>query len=170
MNYDGRLNAREIILGSIRVNRVLLGTTICENCYSNSTKIIDEIFIYLDCNNDGFLTAEEMWGNLNNLERYTIKYNIYAFGVCENIRTAAVNDFILKNSKSKEAAVTREEFKQGILLGYWDRQTEKTGILIDDRRTMKEFRWREDGTVDIALYNYYKRRMISQLKSQQENQ
>jgi len=35
---------------------------------------------------------------------------------------------------------------------------------------MKEFRWREDGTVDIALYNYYKRRMISQLKSQQENQ
>jgi hypothetical protein len=81
--------------------------------------------------------------------------------VAESIRTAAINDFVLKNSKLKEGYVNREEFKQGILLGFWDRQTEKTGVLTGDERTMKSFRWRDEDTVDIALYNYHKRKMMS---------
>jgi hypothetical protein len=124
---------------------------------------MDAIFLYLDCNDDGWLSAEEFWHNIYNLNRNSEKYNIFSFGVSESIRTAAVNDFIIKNSKVKEGYLTKEEFRQGILLGLWDRQTEKTQVLFDDSRTMKTLRWRDDDTIDISLYNYYKKRMASQI-------
>lgn len=164
MNFDGRLNPREIILGSIINNRGVMGTQLCDYCFNNSTKIMDAIFLYLDCNDDGWLSAEEFWHNLYNLNRNSEKYNIFSFGVTESIRTAAVNDFIIKNSKVKEGYLTKEEFRQGVLLGLWDRQTEKTQVLFDDSRTMKTLRWRDEDTIDISLYNYYKKRMAAQMQ------
>lgn len=159
MNSDGRLNPREVVLGSIIHNRGVIGTQLCEYCYNNSTMIMDSIFLYLDCNDDGWLSAEEFWHNLQNVNRDSEEYNLYSFGVSESIRTAAVNDFIIKNSKTRDGYVTKEEFRQGLLLGFWDRQTEKTEILLDDSRTMKTLRWTDDDTVDIKLYEYYKQKM-----------
>jgi len=63
----------------------------------------------------------------------------------------------------KEGRVTRTEFRVGLLLGYWDRQTEKTSVLNDDSRTMKNLRWDEDDMRDIVLYNYYKKRMAKSI-------
>lgn len=165
MNFDGRLNPREMVLGLIIHNRGIMGTQLCSNCFNNSTKTMDSIFLYLDCNDDGWLSAEEMWQNLQNINRDSEKYNIFSFGVSESIRTAAINDFVIKNGKTKEGFITKEEFRQGLLLGFWDRQTEKTQILLDDTRTLKTLRWRDDDTIDISLYNYYKKKMALEMDS-----
>ena len=163
MNFDGRLNPRELVLGSIMNNRGIMGTQLCQQCFNNSTKSIDQVFLYLDCNDDGWLSAEEFWNNMNNLNRNTDKNNIFSFGVEDSIRTASINDFIIKNGKIKEGFITKEEFRQGLLLGFWDRQTEKTKILFDDSRTLKSHRWRDDDTVDISLYNYYKKKLDAEM-------
>jgi hypothetical protein len=45
----------------------------------------------------------------------------------------------------------------------WDRQTEKLNILSDDSRTLKNLRWEEGEMIDIALYNYHKKKMMAGL-------
>jgi len=164
MNYDGRLNPREFILGSLYENKQTVGSPLCEFCFFEIGKILDAIFMYLDCNNDGLLQAEEIWNNMSKLNRNSEKWNLFSFGNDENIRTAAVNDFILKNMKMKKGYLSRREFRVGILLGYWDRQTEFSQVLSDDSRNMKNLRWKEDDMVDIALYNYYKKKIRSTMK------
>jgi len=101
MNYDGRLNPREFILGSLHNNIQTVGSPLCDHCFFDISKNIDAIFLYLDCNNDGLLTAEEIWTNLPKMKRNTEKYNIFSFGNDENIRTAAINDFVLKKYGSQ---------------------------------------------------------------------
>jgi hypothetical protein len=117
----------------------------------------------MDCDNDGLLSAEEIWKNLPKINRYTEKFNIFSFGNDESIRTSSINDFILKNSKIRDGFITRNEFRIGLLLGFWDRQTEFTKILTDDSRTLKKLRWQEDEMIDIALYNYTKKKMTAGL-------
>src|SRR5690606_33941141 len=101
------------------------------------------------------------WKGLPNLNRKTDMFNMFAFGNDESIRTAAINDFILKHSKSKDGYISRREFRLGILLGFWDRQTEESRIVEDDSRALKKLRWSENNMVDIALYNYYKKKIAS---------
>jgi hypothetical protein len=161
MNFDGRLNPREFILASLWNNKQTVGSSLCDHCFFEVGKTLDAIFLYLDCDNDGLLSSEEIWGNLPNIKRDTEKWNMFAFGNDQSIRTAAINDFILKNSKTKEGFITRNEFRVGILLGFWDRQTETTKILKADERTLKNLRWEEGDMIDIALYNYYKKKMMS---------
>ena len=161
MNFDGRLNPREFLLASIWHNKQILGSPspLCENCYFDAVKFIDAIFLYLDCDNDGYLSAEEMWTNLPNLKRNTETFNMFAFGNDENIRTAAINDFILKHSTAKDGFISRREFRIGTLLGYWDRQTEISKVVLDDSRTLKKLRWSENNMIDVALYSYFKKKM-----------
>lgn len=159
LNFDGRLNPREMILASIWNNKQTIGSPICDHCFFELAKTFDAIFLYLDCNNDGLLSAEEMWKNLPKIRRDTEKWNIFAFGNDESIRTASINDFILKNSKIKDGFITRNEFRIGLLLGFWDRQTEYTKILTDDSRTLKKLRWQDDEMIDIALYTFTKKKM-----------
>jgi hypothetical protein len=159
MNYDGRMNPREFILATLWNNKQTVGSSLCDFCYFEVGKTLDAIFLYLDCDNDGLLSSEEIWGNLPNINRKTQKLNMFAFGNDQSIRTAAVNDFILKNSNTKEGFITRTEFRVGLLLGFWDRQTSTTKVLVDDSRTMKNLRWEEGNMVDIALFNYYKKKM-----------
>jgi len=166
MNFDGRLNYRELILGSIYHNQQLVGlpSPICEFCYFEVGKLIDAIFLYLDCDNDGYLSAEEMWHNLPKMNRTTEQWNMFSFGNEDSIRTASINDFILKNGKGKDGYVSRREFRVGLLLGFWDRQTETTKILEDDSRNLKNLRWKENHMIDISLYNYHKKKMRAQMK------
>jgi hypothetical protein len=163
MNYDGRLNPREFVLASLYNNKQTVGSSLCDHCFFEVGKTLDAIFLYLDCDNDGLLSAEEIWGNLPNIKRSTEKWNMFAFGNDQSIRTAAINDFVLKNSKIKEGFITRVEFRVGLLLGLWDRQTETTKVVTDDSRTMKNLRWKEGDMIDVALYNYYKKKMMSGL-------
>jgi len=163
MNYDGRLNPREFILASLWYNKSSVGSPLCKNCYFEIGKVIDAIFLFIDCNNDGLLSAEELWNNLPLLKRNSEQTNIYQFGLDENIRTSAVNDFILKNWKIKEGFLTRTEFRVGILLGFWDRQAGLTKVLEKDERTLKKLRWHENNMIDTALYGFYKKKMAAGL-------
>ena len=61
--------------------------------------------------------------------------------------------------KIKNGKITRTEFRVGLLLGFWDRQTEKTQIISNDSRNMKNLRWEEDDMIDVALYNHYKKKL-----------
>jgi len=159
MNYDGRLNPREFILASIYNNPQTLGSSECQYCYQDVVKTLDAIFLYLDCDSDGLVSPEDLWNNLPSIKRKTAKWNMFAFGNDQNIRTAAVNDFVLKNGKTKEGFITRNEFRSGLLLGFWDRQTSTTKIFEKEERTMKKLRWEEGDMIDIALFNYYKKKM-----------
>jgi hypothetical protein len=166
INHDGRLNPRELILGSIVYNNGILGSKKCNHCYTKIARRIGALFTYLDCSETGFLNADQMWKGLPELRRPTSQYNIFGYGNSENIRTNAINDFILKNEKGKDAAVSKDEFIAGILLGVWDRQVTENSILDDDSRNLKKLRWSDNNMVDTAAYNYVK--AITRVKIEEE--
>jgi len=137
---DGRLNVREFILASIDSNRSNFGKSGVKNLFNELVAMLNAIFTFIDCNEDGFLSAEEVWKNLKNLKRPNPDdYNI--FGANESIRITSVNDFFKKTHESKNGLLNKEEFTAGILLGLWNRQVEKTKILSDDSRSLAKLRW-----------------------------
>jgi len=149
---DGRLNPREFIVMTIINNLSILGTT-CKNCYNDIiTKQIDPIFTFLDCDQDNKISAEDIWGSFGSLKRKTPgKTNIYNCLVKgKKYRTNAVNDFLIKNMKSFDGFLTKEEFRAAILLGYWDRQTDVEKIYPDDTKTFKPLRWGPNGDTDLV--------------------
>jgi hypothetical protein len=153
MNGDGRLNPRELILGALELNKHMFGSGICTHCMEGVVEKIDAMFLYLDCDNDGLITSEDLWKNLPLLKRSTSKYNIFALEKKEGIRTDAINDFILKNNKMTKGALNKVEFRNGILYGIWDRQTDYYKILDDDSKSLRKLRWKTDGTLDIKAFN-----------------
>ena len=170
MNVDGRLSARELLLGSIYHNKAILGSDECKLCYEELTDKIDGIFQYIDCNNDGSIGAEEMWEHLPKLRRDTTKWNFYTLASKATIRTAVVNDFILKNGFSTSGQLNKVEFRLGILLGFWDRQTDDFGVIQDDKRNMKSLRWEDDEIIDRGAMLYIKGRAAAQANAEQQRQ
>jgi len=149
---DGRLNPREFIVFTIIHNKNNFAGT-CKNCYNDIvTKKIDPIYSFLDCDNDNKVSAEDMWGNLQNLKRTNAeKANIYQCLLNnKKYRTTAMNDFVLKNMWDNDGFVSKNEFRTGILLGYWDRQTDPDKIYPDDTRTFKTLRWGPSGNQDVV--------------------
>lgn len=165
---DGRLNARELILASIRNNRIIFDNPSCILCYKDVIAKIDAIFKFMNCAHTGFVDAEQMWDGFPLLVRPTSKYNIFGIKNSLSIRTDAINDIVLKNWKAKEGFINKDEFRQGILLGFWDRQTTESGIIDDDSRNLKKLRWSEDGTKDTIAYNYMKETIILEMKAKAE--
>jgi hypothetical protein len=163
INGDGRLNARELVIGTIMHNKNAIGSGLCTNCFQETAKKMDSIFIFLDCNNDGFLSSEDLWNALPKLNRGEAKWNIFGINNNENIRTSAINDFVLKNGVAKEGSVTKEEFRTGLLLGYWDRQTRDSGVIEDDSRNLKSLRWTDGGMTDTVAFNYLKEKTLADL-------
>lgn len=121
--------------------------------------------MYLDCNNDGLLSAEDLWSNMTKLKRSSPQYNMFVLAKDAPIRTAAVNDFILKNMKVLNGNITKTEFRNAIIYGMWDRQTDFYKILDDESRTLKDLRWKEDSMVDIKAEEYIKELMIRDAKN-----
>jgi hypothetical protein len=152
INNDGRINPRELILGSIISNKYLIGTNKCNHCYENVYELIDFFYEYMDCNKKGYINAEDLWNNLSKLKRNTDNYDIFKDSRGSVYRTSAINDFILKNMKEKKGFLNKNEFRQGILLGFWDRQTNENQILKDSSKTLIDLRW-PDGITDIHLKN-----------------
>jgi len=156
VNQDGRVSARELILGSIFYNKGILGSDECTMCYEDLVDKIDGIFAYVDCNNDGAVGAEELWEHLPALRRDTTKWNFFNLASKATIRTAVVNDFILKNHSSVNGMVNKNEFRMGVLLGFWDRQTDNYGIISDDKINLKANRWIDDEVNDRGALEYIK--------------
>jgi len=174
INHDGRMSPKELILGSIMYQKPTLGSKKCKNCYGEVSRKIAALFTYLDCTQSGFVSADQLWAGLPNLRRGTNQFNIFGYHNSDNIRTNAVNDFILKNEKAKDAVVSREEFITGILLGIWDRQVSDHGIVEDDSRNLKKLRWKSHNMVDTVANTYVKavtrKRIEDEIMEQQERQ
>jgi hypothetical protein len=149
---DGRLNAREFLIAMIQNNKkVIDGPKKCRNCMEKviETKI-DPMFMYFDCASYNIITAEQIWIGLTKLIRPTKGFDIFKCSLeSGKYRTAAINDFILKAHKLVNGKVTKEEFRNGILLGYWDRQTDDTHVYVDDGKNLKNLRWGSNGEIDI---------------------
>lgn len=152
---DGRLNPREVILGVIDYNKTILGTLAPKNLFNETMKKISAIYSFIDCNNDGFISAEEIWGNLKNLNRPVTGYNIY--NIAPELRVVSVNDFILKSHDSRTGLLNKTEFFTGILLGLWNRQTTSKEILKDDSRSLVNLRWQGNGQTDKILKEVLKK-------------
>jgi Ca2+-binding EF-hand superfamily protein len=157
---DGRLNPSEFIILSIVNNISIFKTLQCKaNCYTDIlNSIIDPLFAYLDCDQDGYVSSENMWIGLVNFKRKDPK--LFSMYTCQmptelnkGYRTTSCNDFILKNYKKADGFVDKDEFRAGILLGYWDRQTDTSKIYTDDTKNLKKLRWGVDGAKDIVCEN-----------------
>ncbi len=166
INGDGRLGMREFILGSIYHNKGILGSDDCSLCYEDLTDKIDGIFAYIDCDNDGLVSSEEIFEHLPKLRRETTKWNLFTLAPKAMIRTAATNDFILKNNYTVKGLLSKSEFRLGVLLGFWDRQVIDRKILEDDSHNMKKLRWKDDDVVDIGAMDYIQNR--AEAKAEEE--
>ncbi len=164
MNGDGRLSPRELILGSIWTNSPIFLSGDCKLCYEDIVEQLNGVFYYMDCDKDGLLSAEDIYIGLQKMRRKSKKHNFYLLSNIATIRTAVVNDFVLKNMESKRGTVNKNEFIRGILLGFWDRQTDDKKILHDDTRNLKALRWNDDEIVDTLAKKYVERVIISKAK------
>ena len=156
INRDGRLSPRELLLGSIYHNKGILGSADCTLCYEELTDKIDGIFAYMDCDNDGLVGSQDLFEHLPKLRRDTTKWNFFSLAHRATIRTAVTNDFILKNMFTVNGMLNKNEFRLGVLLGFWDRQTDNYGIIKDDKLNLKKLRWQDDDVVDTGALIYIK--------------
>lgn len=161
INNDGRLNIRELILGTILHNRNAVSSGLCKNCLSGLARKFDAMFLFFDCDHKGVISAKELWQKLPKLKRKTNKYNIFSLNNKESIRTTSINDFVIKNGGSGSGGVNQDNFRMGLLLGFWDRQTKDTGIIKDDSRNLKQLRWKDNGMVDIVAYDSMKEEKLA---------
>jgi hypothetical protein len=162
-NGDGRLSPKELIIGMIKANRKVwgsIGARACKNCMEAILeKKIDPLYNYIDCSNVNMVGAETIWKNFEFLKRLEGgKFNIYSCALDTGpYRTSSVSDFVLKAQKSLEGKLTKEEFRVGILNGFWRRNVSDTLIAKDDNFSSKRDdtktgvtngRWTENGETD----------------------
>lgn len=159
MNGDGRLSPREFILASIWSNKKILSSDDCKLCYADLVDKIDGMFRYIDCDQDGLISSKDIYTNLPALRRETSKWNYFSLSNQANIRTAVSNDFILKNMSAKKGMLNKNEFRLGLLLGFWDRQTDDYRIIMDDSRNLKQLRWKDGDIVDIIAMKYIENKL-----------
>jgi len=154
MNGDGRLSPREFLLGSIWHNKKILSSDDCTLCYDKLVDKLDGIFRYIDCNHDGIISSKDIHKHIQLLRRDTRKWNYFSLANHATIRTAVANDFVLKNMASVKGMLNKQEFRLGILLGFWDRQTDDYRVIDDDSKSMKSLRWKDNDIVDLVAANY----------------
>lgn len=150
---NGRLDASEFLFYAIWEN--YKGFEQCKkHCFKNIIeKKINPLFTFFDCDSDGYIDSENLWEGLSHVKRVNKnKYNFYKCEVPKPFnkfyRTHAPNDFVLKNYDIADGYLNREEFRKGMLLGYWERQSNKNLIVKDDSLNKKADRWSPDGTKD----------------------
>ena len=153
INGDTRLSPRELILAIINTNRDNYDYGTCSLCLETIVPIIDSIFTYIDCDFDNSITVENMLKYLPKLKRGSVKWDIFS-NIDLGVRQKSINDFILQNQKSLNGSLNKQEFRMGILYGFWNRQTTNTAILEDDSQSLKSLRWASDGLVDKEIERY----------------
>jgi len=154
-NGDGRLDMWEFILMSIMHNKPIYGRKDCvvDACYDDIfDEIIDPMFHFFDCDRSGSISAEEIWKGLKLLKKPDAKFSLFncklKLDMEKDYRTISVNDFILLNSEKIEGFVDIDEFRAGILLGYWNRQVAPWEIDSGFKYVKTADRWDNDGAED----------------------
>lgn len=167
INGDTRLSPRELILGVITENsKKYANNGVCYMCFESLIPIIDALFSYMDCDSDGFVGVDNLFKYMPKIKRPTPQWDIFQEKEL-GIRTKSINDFVLANQKSHKGMLNSQEFRSGLLYGYWNRQTTDYGILEDSSRSMKNLRWTDDGMVDKEIIRY---KFQLQLKAEREKQ
>ena len=169
INKDGRLNPRELILGIIDNNKDLIGKKVCKFCFENTLFKLDAIFKYIDCANNGHINSEQIWFTLKKLQRTNNTCNIYHKGKYNKFRTTSVNDFVLKNHKGFSGVLNRQQWRIGILLGIWDRQTDMKKITFDDSLNLKKVRWGKMLNIDVFLNEKNRRKVLGKKGKKNRN-
>lgn len=147
---DGRLNVREVTLGAIDYNKKNLANTAVKQVFNESATNLSAVFSFFDCDGDGFISAEDIWNKVRDLKRGDGETRFNIFSTNQSLRVRSINDFMLKCHGSKNGLLNKSEFISCILLGFWNRQLEKTKVLTDGSRSMIGLRWSKDGQTDIA--------------------
>lgn len=151
---NGRLDPKEFLFYAIWENYKNYFS--CrKNCFKEVIETyINPLFTFFDCDNDGYINSENLWEGNKFLKRKDPEaYNYYRCEVPTTFnkfyRTHAPNDFILKNFDLADGFLNREEFRKGILLGYWERQVNGLNVVEDNSINRKDDRWGNNGKVDI---------------------
>lgn len=149
-NGDGRLSPKEFIIAMIRTNKLVAHTKACKNCMEQSViDFIDPIFMYLDCQNEEKINAEQLYTNIQKLESHRCKFFECQLNN-EGYRTSSCNDFIIKAKKTMDGYVNKSEFRLGILTGYWMRHVDDHRIYTSDEKNMKDLRWDKERAHDLV--------------------
>jgi len=150
---NGRLDPREFIFYAIWEN--YKNYFQCrKHCFKGIIESkINPLFTFFDCDNDGYINSENLWEGCKYLKRKDQEtYNYYRCEVPrvfnKYYRTHAPNDFVLKNFDIADGFLNRDEFRKGILLGYWERQVNGMTVVNDNSINRKEDRWDDTGKVD----------------------
>lgn len=151
-NGDGRLSNEEFIIACIVTNKNIFGKQKCDNCMEDLVfDFIQPIYLWSNLDNDESLSADEMWKSFQYLSRTKTDYDIYKCVTNGDfMNTTAVNDFILKARRSYNGSVTKLEFVQGMLIGFWYRQCTENTILSDGSRSMVAHRWADKTAMNSA--------------------
>lgn len=168
-NNDGRLSVREFIIAIIRNNAKWFGMPECKMCFNEVMKKFDAIFSYIDCDNNGLITSEDIYHGMKTLKREKKMWNFYTLANQARIRTAVTNDFVLKSMENINGALTKEEFRKGLLLGFWDRQTTDEKVWDHDEKNLKHLRWKGN-MIDITAARYIKAKQMAQKRKIDELQ
>lgn len=146
---NGRLDDREFLFFAIWENHKNYSQ--CQKfCFKEIIeKYINPLFTFFDCDNDGFINSENLWNGMKFLKRPAPeKFDFYKCEVPKAFnkfyRTHAPNDFVLKNYETADGYLNRDEWRKGLLLGYWERQTNKLGVVPDDSVNGKKNRWSDE--------------------------
>jgi Ca2+-binding EF-hand superfamily protein len=164
---NGRLDAREFLFYAIWENFKTYRS--CKkHCFKELIEqTLTPLFTYFDCDDDGYINSENLFEGLKFLKR--TKPEAYSLYKCEVphivnkfYRTHATNDFVLKNFNIAEGYLNDEEFRKGILLGYWERQSNTLNVVDNDSINKKDERWDKEGMKDkdceelLMMYRYHK--------------
>lgn len=162
---DGSLNRQEF--GILQIISVVRAGRMCrKNCLDKSIQTVTEpLFMYLDCDSDGFINADNMWEGLKNILRGDMKdkYNMYQCQLPVELnkwyRTNSCGEFILKATQAADGFVNKNEFTQGILTGFWQRQVAKDAYYVNGTQdmvnAMNSLRWTNQN-FDIVCENIIK--------------
>merc|ERR1712032_1695296 len=154
-NGDGNLNPEEFTIFQIH-QTIKVGHQCAKNCFRNIIdKILEPLFMYLDCDSDGYINANNLWEGLKNVYRKgSTKFNMYAcqfpVELNKNYRTNCTNDLILKATYAADGFLNKSEFIKAILTGFWERETDNKGYgpNTDTQEGLKA-RWASNGSKDI---------------------
>jgi len=154
-NGDGNLNPEEFTIFQIH-STIKVGHQCAKHCFRNIIdKVFEPLFMYLDCDSDGYINATNLWEGLKNVYRNgSKKYNMYG---CEfpvelnkQYRTNCTNDLILKATFAADGFLNKDEFIKAMLTGFWEREvdTKSYGVNAETQEGLKA-RWSSNGTKDV---------------------
>lgn len=174
-NGDGRLNFREFVLAMIFKTQDLVRAKICSKCMESIVEeVIEPIYTFIDCEKRNLVSAEEMWKSLRYLiRRNENTYNIFTCKISNEVyRTSAINDFVLKAHKTSLGYLSRDEFRTGLFMAYWDRYAGPLGLNEAEESKRKTERWGDAGKHDNICGNIHKQVKVieKEIKEEKEKQ